>query len=108
MYTLFSNVLFNRLAPYVERLVGDYQCGFYQGRSTTEQIFNVCQILGKCKEVGIQMHLLFIDFKAAYGSIDRTRVYLAIEEMHVPKKLVNLVRITMRNTQYQKEYSHTI
>jgi hypothetical protein len=88
MYKLFSNVLFTRLAPYVERMVGDYQCGFHQGRSTTEQIFNVCQILGKCKEVGIQMHLLFIDFiKAANDSIDRTRLYLAIEEMHTPKKL---------------------
>jgi hypothetical protein len=101
MYKVFSNVLFKRLAPYVERVVGDYQCGFHQGRSRTEQVFNVRQILEKCKQVGIQIHYLFVDFKAAYDSIDRTRLYLAMKEMQIPKKLVNLVRITMRNTQYQ-------
>jgi hypothetical protein len=64
-------MLFNRPAPYVEKVVGDYQCAFLQGRSTKEQVFNVRQILEKCKEVGIQMHHLFIDFKTAYDSIDR-------------------------------------
>jgi hypothetical protein len=57
---LFSNVLLKRLSPYVERVVGDCQCGFCKGRSTMEQI------LEKCNEVGIEMHHLFIDFKAAY------------------------------------------
>jgi hypothetical protein len=69
--------------------------------STTEQIFNVRQILEKCKEVGIQMHHLFIDFKTAHDSIDRNRLYLSMEEMQILKKLINLVRITMRNTQYE-------
>jgi sorting nexin-29 len=50
---------------------------------------------------GIQIHYLFVDFKAAYDSIDRIRLYLVIKEMQIPKKLVNLVRITMRNTQYR-------
>jgi hypothetical protein len=35
-----------------------------------EQIFNVHQILDKCKEVGIEMHHLFTDFNAAYDVID--------------------------------------
>jgi hypothetical protein len=94
--------------PYVERVVGDCQCGFHQGRSRTEQIFNVCQVLEKCKEVGIEMHHLFIDFKAAYDSIDRTRLYLAMEEMQIPKKLINLVRVTMRNTEYQIRIQSTL
>jgi hypothetical protein len=101
-------MLFNRLAPYVEKVVADYQCGFLQGRSTKEQVFNVRQILEKCKEVGIQMHLLFIDFKTAYASIDRTRLFLAVEEMQIPKKLVNLVRITLRNTKYQIKIQSTL
>jgi hypothetical protein len=58
IYKVLSEVLFNRLAFCAERVVGDYQCGFRQERSTTEQIFNVRQILEKCKEVGIQMHHL--------------------------------------------------
>jgi sorting nexin-29 len=60
-------------------------------------IFNICQMLKKCKEVRIEMHHLFIDFKAAYDSVDRTRLYLAVAEMQIPKKLIILVRVTMRN-----------
>jgi hypothetical protein len=31
-----------RSGPYVETVVGDYQSGFHQERSTMEHIFNVC------------------------------------------------------------------
>jgi sorting nexin-29 len=32
-YKVFSNILFQRLKPYVEKLVGNYQCGFRNGKS---------------------------------------------------------------------------
>ena len=66
---IFSNVLFNRLMPYVET-IGDYQCGYRGERSTVDQIFSVRKILEKCSEHGKDTHHLFIDFKAAYDSID--------------------------------------
>jgi hypothetical protein len=44
-YKNFSNILFNRLMPYVEATIGDYQCGYHQERSTVDQIFTVRQIL---------------------------------------------------------------
>jgi sorting nexin-29 len=68
-YKIFSNILFKRLAPYVEDVIGDYQCGFHQGRSTSDQIFNLHQVFEKCNEFGIETHHLFIDFTAAYDSI---------------------------------------
>jgi hypothetical protein len=36
-YNIFSNILFNRLSPCVEGIIGDYQCVFRQGRSTYEE-----------------------------------------------------------------------
>ncbi|PSN43351.1 hypothetical protein C0J52_15555 [Blattella germanica] len=98
-YKVFSNILFSRLAPYVENVVGDYQCGFRQGRSTVDQIFTIRQILEKCKEFGIDTHHLFIDFRSAYDSIDRNNLYAAMEDLEIPKKLITLVKVTMENTQ---------
>jgi hypothetical protein len=49
-YKILSNMLFTRLSPYVENVIGDYQSGFQQGRSTVDQIFTVQQILEKCTE----------------------------------------------------------
>ena len=37
-YKIFSNILFNRLMPYVETTIGDYQCGYRQERSTIDRI----------------------------------------------------------------------
>jgi sorting nexin-29 len=71
---MFSNILLERLSPY-EKNIGDYQCGFRQGRSTSEQILSIRQILQKYSEFGIETHHLFSDFKAAYDSIDRCNLY---------------------------------
>jgi hypothetical protein len=55
----------------------------------------------KCSEHGKDKHHLFIDFKAAYGSTDRRRLYAAMEELNIPQKLIALVKATMNNTQCQ-------
>jgi len=41
---IFSNIPFNRLLPYVETTIGDYQCDYRGERSTVDQIFTICQI----------------------------------------------------------------
>jgi len=98
-YKIFSHILFNRLLPYMEANIGDYQCGYRQGRSTIDQIFTVRQILEKCNEHNKDTHHLFIDFKAAYESIDRSRLYAAMGELNIPQKLIALVMTTLNNTQ---------
>ena len=85
--------------PYVETTIGDYQCGYRQERSTVDQIFTVHQILEKCSEPGKDAHHLFIDFKAAYDSIDRHHLYAAMDELNIPQKLIALVKATMNNTE---------
>jgi len=98
-YKIFSTILFNRLMPYVETTIGDYQCGYCGERSTVDQIFTVCQIHEKCGEYSKDTHHLFIDFKAAYDSIDRCNLYAAMEEVNIPKKLIAFVKATIKNTQ---------
>jgi sorting nexin-29 len=98
-YKIFSNILFNRLMPYVETTIGDYQCGYRQEQSTVDQIFTVRQILEKFSEYGKDTHHLFIDFKVAYDSIDKRHLYAAMEELNIPQKLIALVKATMNNTQ---------
>ncbi|GFV51201.1 putative endonuclease-reverse transcriptase [Trichonephila clavipes] len=85
---LFSNILFNRLSPLVENTFGDYQNRYRKGRSTTEQIFNIRQVLEKTREFGIDKHHLFIDFKTAHDSINRNALITAMEEFKNPDKLL--------------------
>jgi hypothetical protein len=46
-YKILSSILLSRLIPYADEIIGDHQCGFRHNRSTTDQIFYICQILEK-------------------------------------------------------------
>jgi hypothetical protein len=55
----------------------------------------VRQILEKCNEFGIEIHHLFIDFKVAHDSVDRSNLYITMKELQIPKKLIILVVTTL-------------
>jgi hypothetical protein len=60
-YKTFTNILTSYIEPYAEELLGDYQCGFWKGRSTTDQIFSLRMILERTSEYKVDIHKLFID-----------------------------------------------
>jgi hypothetical protein len=55
-YKILSNILLSRLSPYVDGIIGDHQCGFRHNRSTTDQIFCICQILEQKWEFNETVH----------------------------------------------------
>lgn len=98
MYKILAKIIARRMAPQVEHLLGDYQCGFRSNRSTTDQIFTIRQILEKCYEYRVDVHQLYIDFKQAYDSVRRKDLYSAMKELGIPHKLIRLVQMTLRQT----------
>jgi len=62
-----------RSKTYAEDLLSQEQNGFRRNTSTTYNIFIMRQILEKCYEYNIVMHVLFIDFKQAFDSTDRQK-----------------------------------
>ncbi|GFT64672.1 reverse transcriptase domain-containing protein [Trichonephila clavipes] len=66
-------------------------------RSTIDQIHTLRQIVEKTKEYNIKTFHLFVDFKAAYDSINRDKMIEAMTELKIPKKLVNLTKATLKN-----------
>ena len=97
-YKILSTILCERLKPYCNRQIGNYQCGFRPGKSTTDQMFTLRQILQKTNEFKIDTHHLFIDFKAAYDSISREELFDAMAEFNIPQKLIQLSRMTLNGT----------
>ena len=82
-YKIFSIILCERLKPFLANIIGNYQCGFRPGKSTTDQIFALRRILEKTLEYQIDTHHLFIDFKQAYDSIDRKSLFTTMASSYV-------------------------
>ena len=97
-YKVLSSVMCERLKPIVADLIGPYQCGFRPGKSTTDQIFTLRQILEKTHEKQIDTYHLFVDYKAAFDSPIREKLYEAMSELGIPTKLIRLCRMTLNNT----------
>jgi len=98
VYKILSCILFMRISPFAESIIGNYQCGFRKNRSTIKQIFTLRQIMEKTKEFSIETHHLFIDFRSAYDTVKREQLYNAMSEFNIPNKLIGLTRMTMENT----------
>ncbi|XP_037931768.1 uncharacterized protein LOC119666559 [Teleopsis dalmanni] len=69
-YKIFTCILNKRLKNAAEEILGEYQGGFRPNRSTTDQIFLLKQNLEMSYEFNAVVHILFIDFKQAFDSID--------------------------------------
>ncbi|CAK1604104.1 unnamed protein product [Parnassius mnemosyne] len=98
-YKFFANMLFNKLKPYVESSLREYQCGFRPNRSTVDQIFSLRHILERTIEHNVNTHHLFVDFKAAYDNVHRSFLYQAMMEIGIPTKLVRLTKMILKNSQ---------
>jgi len=53
----------------------------------------------KTVEYQIGVHHLFIDFKSAYDSIYREKLFGVMMEFGIPSKLIRLIKTTMTNVQ---------
>ena len=50
----------------------------------------------KCYEFNITVHQLYVDFKAAYDSINRQQLLVALHNLEIPRKLI---KMTLENTE---------
>ena len=67
------------------------QAGFMPERSTIDQIFALRQIIEKCNEHNRTLYIAFVDFKAAFDSIDRISLWDLIRISGTPPKLCRLL-----------------
>ena len=94
-YKVLSKILSLRLEPFAEAFLSEYQAGFRRQRSTSDQLFSIRQIVQKSYEMNVETLHLFIDFRAAYDSIDREGLWHIMAEAHFPHRMIRLLKATL-------------
>ena len=73
-------------------MLREEQCGFRKSRGCTDQFFALRQILEKCMAFQLDVSFCFIDFRAAFDSVDSEMMYKIIKHYGLPQKVVNVIR----------------
>jgi hypothetical protein len=90
-YKIVEAIVLSRIRTPVDQSLRENQSGFRPGRSTIDQIYTLRQVLETRREFRRPTIIAFIDFKAAFDSVDRKRMYQLLADFGLPSKIVRLV-----------------
>ena len=91
---VFCTLVLLRIRDAVDEHLRENLAGFRKGRSCSDQCFVLRQLVEKSLEFQIPVKINFIDFKAAFDSIQRDSLWKIVESYGLPKKLINIMKNT--------------
>ena len=81
--------------------VSKEQFGFMPGRSTSDPIFSIRQLIEKHREGNTNLHLVFIDLEKAYDRIPRSEVWNCLRIKKVPEKYIKVIQDMYKDSETQ-------
>ena len=78
-------------------MVSDQQFGFMPGRSTTDAIFALRQLMEKYREGRKALHCVFIDLEKAYDRVPRQEIWNCLRLKEVEEKYIRLIQDMYEN-----------
>ena len=89
---VLAAVTFNRRKEALDKVLREEQCGFRKSRCCTDQLFALRQIIEKALLYQVDLSLCFIDFRAAFDSVERDRMYEILRHYGLPVKILNILK----------------
>jgi len=90
-YKIYSKIIAKRLTVIAEALLIEEQNGFRKGRLCMDCIFSASEIIEKHREINIPTYIAFIDFKKAFDSVDRDKLWIIMSSKGTPTHLITII-----------------
>ena len=92
IYKIFSRCIIQRILPLIEPKIEFWQRAFLQGRNRQDLIFSLKTALDDFKHISTKLHVLFIDFADAYGSIKHDKMIQTLSEYDIPATYCKIIK----------------
>lgn len=108
LYMLWTSVLTDTLMSFSEQhsLLNSSQEGFRPGRNTHRQLSNVINALEDAARTKQDIYLLFIDFSAAFDTVDHTKLLQVMGELGNPPDAIQVVQNLYTGAQTRIKTQH--
>ena len=94
---IFSKVIHIRLSKSLGDKLREEQTGFRPGKSCSDHIFTLRQILEQSNEWNAPLYANFVDMEKAFDSIHRESLWKILRHYGVPQKIVNVIKMLYSN-----------
>ena len=84
-------VLKERIYNQLDSNQAEEHAGFRKGYSTIDHIYTLGQIIERAREYHIEVHLMFVDFRKAFDSINRKCILETLREQGVQQKIIRIL-----------------
>ena len=84
--------LLNRVKDDLDKRLREEQAGFRSGRSCSEQILTLRNIIEQSCEFNQKVFINFVDFKKVFDSIHRESVWKIAKIYGIPEKYINIFK----------------
>jgi len=98
---IYKKMLLNRLKPHLEKIFRMNQNGLREGRSTVGQILALRRIFEEAQIKNIPAVLDFIDFRKAFDSISRGKLFQILASYGIPETIITAIKSAYINTTAQ-------
>ena len=97
-FKVLECIISDRMRPAVEPYLRENQAGFRHGRGCIDQIFTLRHILQQRHEFRRPTVICFIDFSAAFDSVNRDAMWEIAAAKGVPSKIINMLKCLYQRT----------
>ena len=95
---VYNKVLLYRIRDPIDAILRRNQAGFRKGRGCTEQVHVLRRIIEGAIDKNIDLYIVFVDFKKAFDSLERSTMFSILRHYGIPEKTVNAIRAIYNNS----------